>query len=200
MEFGRERHPGRQLLGIAGVVVLHGVLLWALVNGLGQKVAEVIRVPIVAQIVADAPPAPTEPPPLPPPPELTPPPQPIDIPLPELQIQAPPPKAINVTPAPPAPKRPPVRTAAVINASTGCRKPDYPSSSERLGEQGTVVLQFLVGADGRVIDSRVQSSSGYPRLDQAAREALGRCKFTAGTVDGRPERSWAQIKYTWRLR
>ncbi len=96
--------------------------------------------------------------------------------------------------APPAPPAPVKRVAPVVKAGN-CRLPDYPAVSERLGETGTVVLQLLVGVDGKVTDSRVEVSSGYTRLDDAAIKGLSRCRFTPGTVDGVPQPGWAQIKY-----
>jgi protein TonB len=100
--------------------------------------------------------------------------------------------------APPAPPAPPVQTAAVISASS-CEKPEYPSASKRLEEEGTVQLKFLVGADGKVIESAVEKSSGFRRLDEAARAGLSKCQFKPATVDGKPQQSWASMKYTWRL-
>jgi protein TonB len=97
-----------------------------------------------------------------------------------------------------APPAPPVVTAAVISAS-GCEKPEYPSASKRLEEEGTVQLKFLVGVDGRVIESAIEKSSGFRRLDEAARAGLSKCQFKPGTVDGKPQQSWASMKYTWRL-
>ena len=60
-------------------------------------------------------------------------------------------------------------------------------------------LRFLIGADGSVLQSEVIKSSGFVRLDEAARNALAKCQFRPGTVDGKPEASWASIQYTWRL-
>jgi periplasmic protein TonB len=111
--------------------------------------------------------------------------------------------AVSATPQPPAPPAPvvvkdPVRTAAVVN-STQCEKPEYPSASRRLEEEGTVSLRFLVGPDGKVIQAEVEKSSGFKRLDEAARAGLSRCAFKPATVDGKPEQGWATMKYTWRL-
>ena len=61
------------------------------------------------------------------------------------------------------------------------------------------MLAFLIGVDGRVKESKIQESSGYPRLDEAARRALSRCRFIPGTVDGRVEESWANLLYTWKI-
>jgi protein TonB len=87
----------------------------------------------------------------------------------------------------------------VINAAVNCPKPEYPSSSRRNEEEGTVQLRFLIGAEGQVLESQVEKSSGYTRLDEAARVALSRCQFKPGTLNGKAEQSWASMKYTWRL-
>jgi protein TonB len=91
-----------------------------------------------------------------------------------------------------------VRTAAVINAAN-CEKPPYPAASSRLEEEGTVSLRFLVGVDGLVIQSEIEKSSGFKRLDEAARSGLSKCLFKPATVDGKPEESWASMRYTWRM-
>ena len=91
-----------------------------------------------------------------------------------------------------------MRTAAGVNAAN-CEKPEYPSASRRLEEEGTVHLRFLVGMDGKVIQSEVEKSSGFKRLDEAARAGLAKCQFRPATVDGKPEQAWASIRYTWRL-
>ena len=88
--------------------------------------------------------------------------------------------------------------ATTINASS-CEKPEYPSASKRLEEEGTVQLKFLVGADGKVIESAVEKSSGFRRLDEAARQSLSKCTFKPGTKDGVAVERWASMKYTWKL-
>ncbi len=98
----------------------------------------------------------------------------------------------------PARATPPLRTPASVSAAQ-CVKPAYPSASQRMEEEGTVSLRFLVGVDGRVIQSEIEKSSGFPRLDEAARAGLAKCRFQPATVDGRPEQAWASMQYTWRL-
>ena len=66
-------------------------------------------------------------------------------------------------------------------------------------EEGTVTLKFLIDVDGKVLKTDIEKTSGFTRLDEAARNALSKCQFRPGTVDGKPEQSWASIKYTWRL-
>jgi len=111
------------------------------------------------------------------------------------------------TPAP----GPPATTQTVVAAAKpepvhlppqikdSCRPPDYPPAAKRLGQTGTVVVKFLIEVDGSVTDSAIETSSGYPRLDEAARDALALCSFKPGTVDGQPEKSWAQVQYNWKL-
>ena len=205
MEFGNTRKASKsRMFGIGGVIVFHVLLVWGLVSGLARKAIEVLPAPFETQIL-DEQRAEEEPPPPPPPPQLDIPPPPF-VPPPEINIATPPPSSANTIttqsvvatpPAPPPPKAAPVSRPPVVKANA-CRQPEYPPVSERLGEAGSVVLQLLVGVDGKVTDSKVETSSGYERLDKAAQAALSRCKFEPGTVDGVPSPAWAQLKYTFR--
>ncbi len=55
--------------------------------------------------------------------------------------------------------------------------PAYPSLSRKDGEQGKVVLQVWVDAQGQAKQVEVRTSSGYERLDRAASSAVSRWKF-----------------------
>jgi len=209
----RQRASRKHVIGLTAVVVLHGLLFWAINSGLARKFVKVIKGPVEAVLLEETKPD-IPPPPPPPPPKNFPPPPPAYVPPVEVAVAAPTPvnaiAAVSNTPQPVAPPSPlpvqttpapvaaPVVTAAVISAS-GCEKPEYPSASKRLEEEGTVQLKFLVGVDGKVIESAVEKSSGYRRLDEAARAGLSKCQFKPGTVDGKPQQSWASMKYTWRL-
>lgn len=46
--------------------------------------------------------------------------------------------------------------------------PPYPAEARRRGQQGTVQLQIVFGADGRVTSATVGRSSGFSDLDRAA--------------------------------
>lgn len=212
-----------RLAGLIGVVVFHAVMGYALVNGLARKIVEVVTQPLETKIIEEIKPPPQEtPPPPPPPPKLAAPPPPY-IPPPEIQVQVPQvaPAITAVTrakptvpiaapgrrpepPAPPAPKpaprpRPaPVHTAPVVDAKA-CEKPAYPMASLRRQETGIVLLAFLIDVNGTAIESKVERSSGFRRLDDAARDALALCKFKPATTDGKPERAWAKIEYEWKL-
>ena len=198
--------PTNRLGGIAFVILLHAVLIYALVNGLARKVVEVVKGPLETRIIQELKPPPPEAPP-PPPPKLDIPPPPF-IPPPEVNVASAAPvqntiTAVASTPPPvsaPAPVEAPkaaIRVAPEVRSSS-CREPEYPATAARLGESGKVVLALLVGLDGRVVDSKIEKSSGSPRLDQAAREALSLCKFTPGSVDGKPEQAWGQLAYVFR--
>ncbi len=197
MEFGQRRDPTRRLISIGLVVLIHLGFIWVLVNGLARKAIELLPPPIETKILEET--QTEEAPPPPPPPKFDTPPPPF-VPPPEISIQstAPRPNAIQSSskPAPPAPK--PKTTKAPVVKAKNCREPDYPPVSERLGETGTVLLQLLVGVDGKVTDSKIEKSSGFPRLDKAAQDALSRCRFTPGEVDGQPSAAWAQLRYTFR--
>jgi protein TonB len=209
----RQRASRKHVIGLTAVLVLHGLLFWAINSGLARKFVKVIKGPVEAVLLEETKPD-IPPPPPPPPPKNLPPPPPSYVPPVDIQVAAPTPvnaiAAVSNTPQPvappsplpvqttPAPPAPPVQTAAVISASS-CEKPEYPSASKRLEEEGTVQLKFLVGADGKVLESAVEKSSGFRRLDEAARTGLSKCQFKPATVDGKPQQSWASMKYTWRL-
>jgi len=88
---------------------------------------------------------------------------------------------------------------ARIRASAQCVAPSYPRRSIMNNEQGVSQLELLIGADGRVRESRVAQSSGFFRLDQAALQALSACEFEPERVDGVARQAWARIRYVWRL-
>jgi len=202
----RQRNPARHWVGVITVIAMHLLLVWAIHNGLARQFVKVIKGPVEALLIEDAKPdLPPPPPPPPPPSKQAPPPEyvpPSEAPT-QVSAGANAIGAVTHTPAPqpapaPAPPAPQVRVAPLIQAAN-CQKPDYPSASRRNEEEGTVQLRFLVGIDGKVIESQVEKTSGYARLDEAARAALARCQFKPGTVDGKPEQAWASMKYTWRL-
>lgn len=207
MSYAHPRSSSRRLTGVVITVALHIVLIYALIHGLARKIVEIVAPPLETKIIEEVkPPQPEKPPP--PPPKLETPPPPF-IPPPEINIQVPVQQAPTITvvsptppPAPvaivPTPAPAQVRTAPVVLAAS-CEKPEYPSASRRANETGTVLLSFLIEVNGKVIESKVEGSSGYRRLDEAARAGLELCKFRPATVNGQPTRAWARIEYVWRL-
>jgi len=194
MSYAIQKDSSRRLTGLAVVIALHAALIYALIHGLARQIVEVIRQPLETKIIEEIKAPPPDKPPPPPPPKLTiPPPY---IPPPEVQVQnsVPAPTITAVTNVKPEP----VRTAAVVDART-CEKPAYPPAALRAHETGVVLLSFLIDADGRVLDGKIERSSGFRRLDEAAKGGLALCKFRPATIDGRPERSRASIEYVWKI-
>ena len=64
-------------------------------------------------------------------------------------------------------------TPAMVNAAyLKNPKPEYPSSSLRRREEGTVLLRVRVAPDGRPLLVTIDRSSGFPALDRSAREVV----------------------------
>jgi len=194
------------------VVIIHVLFVWVLASGLGKKVVEVVMGPVETRLIEELPDKEDEPPP--PPPELeTPPPY---VPPPEISIEIPmdtgPSTAIsNVTSerpvaAPPPPVAKPVERQVVKTPPStqgrGARitQPEYPPSSRRAGEEGTVQLQVLVLESGRAGEVKVAKSSGFPKLDEAAiNEVKRNWRFVPGKEDGKPVSMWHTFAVTFRL-
>lgn len=62
----------------------------------------------------------------------------------------------------------------------------YPDLSRRLDEQGTVSLTLTVNATGQAQAIQIVRSSGYPRLDVAARRHIARTQFRPGSINAVP--------------
>jgi periplasmic protein TonB len=219
MNFSNERNPGKNFTGIIIVVLLHVLVAYGIVTGLGKrmvtKMADVVETKLVEEV---KPPPPTDLPPPPPPPEMKAPPPPFIPPV-EVNVPQPPPQQNVIAnasttkpattelppiapPAPPAPPAPMPAKSVHIPASADfgtCDKPEYPRSSRRNEETGTVTASFLIGVDGHVVDSKITKSSGFPELDKATRQGIGKCNFKPAMTDGKPEQSWMQVQYVWTL-
>src|SRR5690349_2187488 len=91
--------------------------------------------------------------------------------------------------------------AAEVPASFDAKncKAEYPKASLMNEEQGTVSMSFLVAADGSVVESKLEKTSGFKNLDKAAMKALSSCKFKPGTKDGAPAQTWTKVDYAWKL-
>ena len=61
--------------------------------------------------------------------------------------------------------------ANAIRATGSIPRPPYPTISQENGEEGTVVLKIMVSPEGKVTNVGVAKSSGFARLDRAARNA-----------------------------
>jgi protein TonB len=132
-------------------------------------------------------------------------------PLPEIPEMAPAPVSEAIVHAPSAtaqaprptpkarPSRPAVRKPAA--ASTGVSSgngtglsssarlaqgrmppPDYPAEARRLGQTGTLVVEFTIDPSGRVISAYVKSPCPWPLLNEEAVNSVRRWKFPPGTL------------------
>jgi protein TonB len=126
----------------------------------------------------------------------------------ERAVQAPPEpppvKTVAKTPAPtaskpvkaqPAPVQPP--SAAAKGLQNGA--PVYPQMSRKKKEQGTVWLLLEVKADGTVGDISIKQSSGFSRLDQAARQAVKKWQFEPARQNGKAIDFWYEMPVNFSL-
>lgn len=77
--------------------------------------------------------------------------------------------------------------------------PVYPMASRRAREHGTVVLRVLVNPAGRAQTIELANSSGFSRLDKAARDAVERWRFVPASQDGRPVMAWVLVPVIFSL-
>jgi protein TonB len=173
------RFNGRAIF-LAITIGLHAVVALALIRMQFTHRTEVAPAPIEAALL-EAPPEE-----VPPPPTYTPEmnlvyslptPQEITIETETTQISG---TAIT-SPGPVTTVAPPmVESVEYVRAAP----PVYPRESQRKREHGTVVLRVLVDAEGRPAQIQVERSSGYERLDTAAREAVAKFLFRPYEVNG----------------
>lgn len=222
------QEPGKKFSGIALTVAFHIFLVYALLHGAGYRVLEVMHSPVLVKLVEEVKKPPEEPPKLLPQPELAAPPKVVVqlpyIPPPEVVV-APQPQqpvitstqvkpidnslpptvvaksVVEAEPVKAAKPAGPVVVPASVNFDTpGCR-PAWPQASIRNDESGSVGLSVLIGADGGVVDAKVEKSSGFRNLDNAVKAQLlsGNCRNKPGTVDGKPQQLWIKVIYDWKL-
>ena len=75
----------------------------------------------------------------------------------------------------------------------------YPRDAFQLRQQGTVILRVLVGTDGIPQTVEIEKSSGSRSLDMAARDAVRKWTFQAGTRNGIATPLWARVPITFDL-
>ena len=79
-------------------------------------------------------------------------------------------------------------------------RPDYPKGARQRGEQGDVVLEIRVNAEGTVDDVKIATSSGFAELDEAAIRAAKAAKFSPARSGHDPVASTARLKLSFKLR
>lgn len=180
---------GERLANAALVVLLHLLLAYAMLYVSVKN--ELITLPPSISVrllpMIEEKPEPARP--LPPPPKPQARKQPVAQPQPVLAAASPTAtSSFTVAPQPPAPPPQPVVAApapapvAVVAARFDADylhnpKPVYPALSRRMNEEGKVLLKVRVSAQGTALDVAVSKSSGFPRLDAAAIDAVTRWRF-----------------------
>jgi protein TonB len=219
MSFARPSSPGVhpdtvRIVAMSAAIALNAAALLAVMR---PMVAEISFAPLPAPAIRliDHPAEPT-PLPAPPPIQLKPLPVRTPHPTPTIQpVQAPPAQSAVPTdegtapmtpPAPVevAPVTPPAALAGPVEAAlayVAAPAPVYPRAAIAGRLQGTVTLRVLVDESGKPVDVVIESSSGHPMLDKAAREqVLAKWRFQAAQRDGRTVRAWARIPISFDLR
>ena len=209
----------RNTLVVAGVLLIHGAGLWLFQSGLLEKITEVV-VPV--QLISssiDVNRAPLKPlatplpnPPTPPVKATKPSPSPL-TPQPQPSALQPSPNQTDTKPNAPQTTTPATASATIAAASPAATspapakvelpthvatylqnpKPDYPALSVRRGEQGQVVLNVLIGIDGKAQKAEIVKSSGFERLDAAALATVQRWRYVPGKRGGVPEAMWFKV-------
>jgi periplasmic protein TonB len=209
MTYKTRKTASQQLSGIFFVVFIHVAVVYIIASGLGQKAVQVVMGPIETKVIEEVkkqqeelPPPPPKletPPPYVPPPDILLAAEPVAAPTTAIQtvtqVKTPPPVA-----TPPAPD---VEPRLNPRARRGVpEERDYPDTSRRLKEEGDVIISILINSDGSVGDVKVEKSSGYQRLDDAAVDFYKNkaSKFLPATRAGQPVAAWKTLKVTWKLR
>jgi TonB family protein len=100
---------------------------------------------------------------------------------------------LSAAPPPPPPPPPPpgwaqgaIRVGGNVHAPTKTKhvNPEYPAIAQSARVQGVVIIEAIVGPDGRVLDQRILRS--IPLLDQAALDAVKQWEFTPTLLNGAP--------------
>ncbi len=196
MDFARQqRDPARHLIGIAFVILVHAIVIYALVTGLARKAIEVIKKPLSATIIEEIK-APPPPPPPPPPRKVVEPPKtqqtyvpPPDVPVPTQTTEpvitsvtpTPPPEPVVIAPpAPPVVEAPPAPKPAIRRGITPILRvePVYPRDAIKAGvESGKVLARLQVDEKGLVTDVRIVESRPPRVFDREVIRALSQWKF-----------------------
>jgi protein TonB len=200
---------GKRGIALIIVILIHVIVGYGFYSGLASRLVQTIIPPVeIAQI--DKPKDVDKPPP--PPPKLeeikpyVPPPEFVDIQAPQEQtnaiavvtqtVQAP--AAPVQAAAPPAPK-------ASTNIKMDPKHPlkigedYYPDASKRANEEGRCIVQMTVAADGRITAESIQTSSGFPRLDEACLKGVHGQRMIPATEDGKPVEKTVSIPIVWKL-
>lgn len=195
----------QRLIAATLIVAVHAVGLYALTTVGPQRKQVTARAPVIARIISSSEPQR----PKFQPPAIKPVPVTVTAAMPELAfieipIATPSPNAISVAvrSVPPSSTSEDRSAPKLISTVEYLREPSprYPPQSRRLREQGLVVLRVVIDERGTACQIEIESSSGYARLDHAARDAVQRAAFRPYVEDGAPRRALVLIPIEFSLR
>ena len=199
MDYARQqRDPARHMIGIAFVILVHALVVWALMSGLGKNIVQIIKKPLNATIIEEVKLPP--PPPPPPPKKIIEQPKVADAGR-DVRAAARHPGADDVdgagdlrghadrpdraardraaatVVAPPAPPKPAVRRGVVRLSGDD---PSYPREAIRAGvAKGRVVARLQIDEKGNVTEVNITVSDPPRVFDKVVRAALEGWKFKA---------------------
>ncbi|MGE4431928.1 MAG: energy transducer TonB [Sphingobium sp.] len=216
MAYADHSETSSRTISIVIVALIHVVLGYAFVTGLGMKYVKKAAEQLNVIDVKEEPPPPDEPPPPPPPKPADVPPPPVVAPpaivetpsvAPVIQTAPKPvplPPILPPTPAPPPPPAPPkaaVKAQPRGNPGGWVTSDDYPSRALREEREGTVGFRLDIGTDGKVTNCTVTSSSGHSDLDnEACRLLMRRARFKpAQDTSGSPVGDSYSSRFVWRI-
>jgi protein TonB len=211
----------RQLIALGAMLAVHTAVLWPLVTvRMPAGARPAIMVGLLAQVPAESPPEAVA---LPvPTPTVRPTQAPVRLPQASVApaVTAAPPTANSIAAAPAdapvvehalaAAAVPPAPTSTAMRADAveaprfhadylNNPQPPYPLLSRRAREEGTVRLRVMVDANGRPTEVHIHASSGYERLDLAARAAVQEWRFVPARQAGRNVAGWVEVPIQFKL-
>ena len=77
--------------------------------------------------------------------------------------------------------------------------PEFPPAARRLGVSGSVMIKFLVKADGNVIKASILEANPEGLFDQSALDAIRKWLFTPGIYQGKAVATWVILPVQFRL-
>lgn len=192
------RSPNWLIIGL--ILIGHALLIAAILHVRHQaQHRQEARLSVVNLAPPAPPPAADTPPPPPSQPEVAAPAPVVQVPLPATTPVATTPAPAPATPSPPAVVAPAPAAAVAAPPPSSVmqggdlsaqmvsgKPPRYPVESRRKREQGTVVLALTLGLDGTVETITVARSSGFSRLDDAARDAVRKWRWRPMVQQGQP--------------
>lgn len=220
MAYADRNDSGSKVVAITIVALIHVALGYAFVTGLAYQYVKKVSEKLNTFDVAPPPPPPPDEPPPPPPPDqpLTPPPvvtpppivtPPVPAPVVITTVPNPPPVYTPAPPAPPAPPPAPPAPKLAQQAQARGSYQDwfsdeyYPPAAKKASIEGRVGVTLTVGADGKVADCKVSTSSGNADLDDTTCRLARRFGRFKPALDeaGKPIASQVRLPpVRWQLR